>query len=103
MNYEIRARAVQVTPVSAPNHPPVDGKTPLIGDFVVTILGKQFLLNKEEFFANFAIKANDPSKVEAIKLAQQIIDNEVMVDDDNAEIILHDAVEIAEKIKRMLR
>lgn len=72
------------------------------GSYDVTLFGtKKVNINLEELQKNFTLnKQADEVKEEMKKLARKIVDTRLMVDDDNAETLLDEAIGYANEIIR---
>ena len=67
--------------------------------------GQEYMITEKELHEQYvpvSVVTELPKADMIRELAQTIIDSEIMIDDDNAEILLHDAVEAASAIKKLL-
>ena len=96
---------VDVERVLSNDLPPIRGRKPEIGEYIVTHFNDfKEIIHQSELHQAFIRDTEEPDSklVEIAKDAQIIIDLEIMVDEDNAETLLHDAVEAAHRIKRLI-
>jgi hypothetical protein len=92
MRYQYRNPYVNATPDLTTKNMVVDH-----GD------GKKQVMHVEEFNKTFKpFLTPEDRKMEMLKLCQSIIDQEAMVDDDNSEALLSEAVDTARKLLRLL-
>lgn len=77
---------------------------PLTKDMVVDFgTGAKQVMTVEGFNRTFKpFLTPEEQKMEMLKLCQSIIDQEAMVDDDNAETLLSETVDTARKLLRLL-
>ena len=77
---------------------------PLMKDMVIDFgTGAKQKMSVEGFHKTFKpFLTPEDRKMEMLKLCQSIIDQEAMVDDDNAEALLSEAVDAARKLLRLL-
>jgi hypothetical protein len=107
MKYKYKHPEVNIRRVTGSTEAAINGTIPKVGQFVKTdpLTGQQEIISSEELRTKFTPieLVEQLSKSDEIKkLAQTIIDSEAMVDDDNSEELLHEAVENAQRIKRLV-
>lgn len=83
-----------------------DKHAPILVDYEVTpIDGPKYYITEYELHENYVpiSVVKEIPKADMIRtLAQTIIESEMLVDYDNAETLLHEAVEAAQAIKKLL-
>jgi hypothetical protein len=106
MKYKFKQPVVEVTRIIQSGLPLINGVQPVLGNYIFTDpLGEKRLITTEELLRTFLPadgSAKDPKTIELLLSAQGIIDLATMLDDENAEELLFDAIEFARKIIRLL-
>lgn len=106
MKYKFKNPVVDGTRVTQTGLPPINGKQPVVGDYIITDpFGERRLITIEELLRTCVpadSNTRDPKTNQLFLLAQSIVDQGTMVDDDNAETLLFEAVESAHKILQLL-
>lgn len=106
MKYKFKHPVVEVTRVTQEGLPPVNGVQPHVGDYIlVDQFGLRRVLSVDDVLSKMypadpAIR--DPLTTQLLLLAHSIIDLRTMVDDDNAETLLDEAIETAHKMYKLL-
>lgn len=80
-------------------------RMPIVGDFIVTFPdGTAELFTEKEFTARFkpVLPAPDHRR-ELYRLCTEIIDQEALVDEDNAEQLLAHAVDCARNLRKLIQ
>lgn len=106
MKYKFKNPVVDVTRVTQEGLPPINGKQPVVGDYILTDpFGDRKLISVNELLRVFTPddpNVRDTKSNQIFLLAQAIVDQGTMVDDDNAETLLFEAIDSAHKILRLL-
>jgi hypothetical protein len=105
INPEVFVQKVTSDVLSKLESKPIGGEIPILGDFLVTFPdGTAELYTEKELTAKFKPSLPMPdNKREMYSLCTSIIDQEALVDEDNAEELLVHAVEIARKLRRLIQ
>jgi hypothetical protein len=107
MKYAIKHPVVDAIRVTQTGLPPINGVTPVIGNYIITDpFGDKKLLTTEQLLSALTLQQpqpiHDPKMRQLFMLAQGIVDAGTMVDDSNAETLLNEAVDKAHEILRLL-
>jgi len=84
--------------------PKLGAKIPKVGDFLVQFADKTTeLMDKEKFYKLFKPTLSmSEHKKEMYKLCTEIIEQEELVDEDNAETLLAHAVDCAKNLRKLI-
>ena len=78
--------------------------TPHLGVFAVTFAdGHLEFIPKDDFLKQYKPTLLSDAKREMLRLCTQIIEQETMLDDQNAETLLANTVEIAKQLRRLIQ
>lgn len=102
MKYQRKDSIVSAVEVRSQSTSPINGIIPKIGDYIVTYYnGKIEIVPGNIFLKEYSQVAGSSAR-EAQELCLKIIDLGAMVDDDNAEVLLDEAIGYARTLIKML-
>jgi len=104
INPEVLVQKVTTEIISKLGSEPIGSKIPIVGDFLVTFPdGTAELFTEKALNAKFKPSPTQPdNKRQLYKLCTEIIDQESLIDDDNAEQLLAHAVDCARELRKLI-